>query len=327
MGGTMNKLIKIIEQFKSKKILVIGDVMLDKYIWGEVTRISPEAPVQIVNVMREEYVPGGASNVAANIAELGAKAWMVGVVGNDETRNKLINETAKKKINSDYLISDPEKRTILKVRVFGGKQQLLRFDYEKKGDISRNTEQKILSSIKEIIKDIDAVIVSDYAKGTITGDLMEALKELCKKNSMLLIVDPKPEHKEYYKNVTLITPNTTEAKKMAGLSEDAEEDVESVGKRLLAELNSNVLITRGERGMSLFEKNGSILSIPTFAKEVYDIIGAGDTSVAALALALASGASLEESAIIANHAAGITVGKVGTSTVTAEELKRSIENA
>ena len=156
---------------------------------------------------------------------------------------------------------------------------------------------------------------------------MEALKELCKKNSMLLIVDPKPEHKEYYKNVTLITPNTTEAKKMAGLSEDAEEDVESVGKRLLAELNSNVLITRGERGMSLFEKNGSILSIPTFAKEVYDIIGAGDTSVAALALALASGASLEESAIIANHAAGITVGKVGTSTVTAEELKRSIENA
>lgn len=323
----MNKLIKIIEQFKSKKILVIGDVMLDKYIWGEVTRISPEAPVQIVNVMREEYVPGGASNVAANIAELGAKAWMVGVVGNDETRNKLINETAKKKINSDYLISDPEKRTILKVRVFGGKQQLLRFDYEKKGDISRNTEQKILSSIKEIIKDIDAVIVSDYAKGTITGDLMEALKELCKKNSMLLIVDPKPEHKEYYKNVTLITPNTTEAKKMAGLSEDAEEDVESVGKRLLAELNSNVLITRGERGMSLFEKNGSILSIPTFAKEVYDIIGAGDTSVAALALALASGASLEESAIIANHAAGITVGKVGTSTVTAEELKRSIENA
>ena len=323
----MNKLIKIIEQFKSKKILVIGDVMLDKYIWGEVTRISPEAPVQIVNVMREEYVPGGASNVAANIAELGAKAWMVGVVGNDETRNKLINETAKKKINSDYLISDPEKRTILKVRVFGGKQQLLRFDYEKKGDISRNTEQKILSSIKEIIKDIDAVIVSDYAKGTITGDLMEALKELCKKNSMLLIVDPKPEHKKYYKNVTLITPNTTEAKKMAGLSEDAEEDVESVGKRLLAELNSNVLITRGERGMSLFEKNGSILSIPTFAKEVYDIIGAGDTSVAALALALASGASLEESAIIANHAAGITVGKVGTSTVTAEELKRSIENA
>ena len=323
----MNKLIKIIEQFKSKKILVIGDVMLDKYIWGEVTRISPEAPVQIVNVVKEEYVPGGASNVAANIAEFGANVWMVGVVGNDETRNKLINGIAKKRINSDYLISDPEKRTILKVRVFGGKQQLLRFDYEKKGDISRNTKQKMLNSIKEIIKNIDAIIVSDYAKGTITRDLMEALKELCKKNSMLLIVDPKPEHKEYYKNVNLITPNTSEAKKMAGLSEDDEEDVESVGKKLLTELNSNVLITRGEKGISLFKKNRSILSIPTFAKEVYDIIGAGDTSVAALALALASGASLEESAIIANHAAGITVGKVGTSTVSIEELKESVENA
>ena len=323
----MNNLLKIIEKFKSKKILVIGDVMLDKYIWGEVTRISPEAPVQIVNVVKEEYVPGGASNVAANIAELGAKVWMVGVVGNDETRDKLISGIAKKKINSDYLISDPEKRTILKVRIFGGKQQLLRFDYEKKGDISRNTEQKMLNSIKEIIKNIDAIIVSDYAKGTITRDLMEALKELCKKNSMLLIVDPKPEHKEYYKNVNLITPNISEAKKMAGLSEDAEEDVESMGKKLLAELNSNVLITRGEKGMSLFEKNGSILSIPTFAKEVYDIIGAGDTSVAALALALASGASFEESAIIANYAAGITVGKVGTSTVTIEELRESIENA
>src|SRR3989338_7975280 len=280
MVGTMNKLIKIIEQFKSKKILVIGDVMLDKYIWGEVARISPEAPVQIVNVVKEEYVPGGASNVAANIAELGAKVWMVGVVGNDETRNKLIMEIAKKNINSDYLISDPEKRTILKVRVFGGKQQLLRFDYEKKGDISRNTEQKMLNSIKGIIKNIDAIIVSDYAKGTITRDLMEALKELCKKNSMLLIDDAKPEHKEYYKNVNLITPNTSEAKKMAGLSEDDEEDVESVGKKLLTELNSNVLITRGEKGMSFFKKNRSILSIPTFAKEVYDIIGAGDTSFA-----------------------------------------------
>ncbi|MBI2523146.1 D-glycero-beta-D-manno-heptose-7-phosphate kinase [Candidatus Woesearchaeota archaeon] len=323
----MNSLIKIIEKFKDKKILVLGDVMLDKYIWGNVSRISPEAPVQIVNVVKEEYVPGGASNVAANIAELGAKVWMAGVVGNDETRDKLIKGMAKKRINSNYLISDPEKRTILKVRIFGGKQQLLRFDYEKKGDIHTDTEEKILNAVKEIIKDIDAVIVSDYAKGTITRELMEALKELCKKNSILLIVDPKPEHKEYYKNVTLITPNVSEAKKMAGLSEDDKENVESVGKSLLAELNSNVLVTRGEKGMSLFEKNGKILNIPTYAKQVYNIIGAGDTSVAALTLALVSGANLEESAIIANHAAGITVGKVGTSTVSIEELKESIENA
>ena len=326
-GGKMNDLIRIVDQFKNKKILVLGDVMLDKYIWGEVARISPEAPVQIVNVVKEEYVPGGASNVAANIAELGAKVWMVGVVGNDETRNKLIGEIAKKNINSDFLISDPEKRTILKVRVFGRNQQLLRFDYEKKGDISSSTEEKLLSSVKKIIREIDAIIISDYAKGTITKRLMENLKRISGKSSMKIIVDPKPEHKEFYKNVTLITPNTTEAKKMIGLSEEDEEDIKVIGKTLLKELNSNVLITRSEKGMSLFEKDGKTLNIPTFAKEVYDIIGAGDTSVAALALALASGASLEESAIIANHAAGITVGKVGTSTVTAEELKRSIEDA
>jgi len=240
-----------------------------------------------------------------------------------KTKTKL----AKKNINSDFLISDPEKRTILKVRVFGRNQQLLRFDYEKKGDISSSTEEKLLSSVKKIIREIDAIIISDYAKGTITKRLMENLKRISGKSSMKIIVDPKPEHKEFYKNVTLITPNTAEAKKMIGLSEEDEEDIKVIGKTLLKELNSNVLITRSEKGMSLFEKDGKTLNIPTFAKEVYDIIGAGDTSVAALALALASGASLEESAIIANHAAGITVGKVGTSTVTAEELKRSIEDA
>lgn len=323
----MDNLIRIVDQFKNKRILVIGDVMLDKYIWGEVTRISPEAPVQVVNVVSEQYVPGGASNVASNIAELGAKVWMVGVVGNDSTRDRLMNEIRKKNINADYLIQDSDKRTILKVRVFGRQQQLLRFDYEKKGDIGKETEKKMIDSIRFIIKNIDAVVVSDYAKGTIVKSLMENLKEMCSKSNTLLIVDPKPEHKAYYNNVTLITPNTSEAKKMVGLNEEDEEYIDKIGKQLMHELNSNILITRSEKGMSLFEMDGRTLNIPTFAKEVYDIIGAGDTSVAALTLALASGASLEESAMIANHAAGITVGKVGTSTVTVEELKRSIENA
>ncbi|MEK6876442.1 MAG: D-glycero-beta-D-manno-heptose-7-phosphate kinase [Nanoarchaeota archaeon] len=323
----MNKLVKIIERFKGKKILVLGDVMLDKYIWGDVSRISPEAPVQVVNVTKEEYIPGGASNVASNIAELGAKAWMIGVVGNDSTKTKLVNEIRKRNVNADYLVQDDEKRTILKVRVFGRNQQLLRFDYEKRGDVSSSTEEKLLNAVKKIISRMDGVIISDYAKGTITRGLMENLKKMCGKNDMMIIVDPKPEHKEFYKNVTLITPNSNEAKKMAGLSEEDDENMQFMGSKLLKDLNSNVLITRGEKGMSLFEKNGHVLNIPTFAKAVYDIIGAGDTSVAALALALTSGASLEESAIIANHAAGITVGKVGTSTVTSDELKRSIENA
>ncbi|MBI2135318.1 D-glycero-beta-D-manno-heptose-7-phosphate kinase [Candidatus Woesearchaeota archaeon] len=324
----MQDLIKIIGNFKNKNILVIGDVMLDKYIWGDVERISPEAPVQIVEVTDESYSPGGAANVANNIAALGSKVIMVGIVGNDTTKDELVEELKKRGIDVSGLIVDESKRTIRKVRVFGKSQQLLRFDYEKKGYVGKATENKILDFLKGRIKSVDAVIVSDYAKGVVTRALMEKLKELCKENSKSIVVDPKPKNKEFYRNVDLITPNHSEAHSMAGIQEEgnAREDVESLGNRLLKDLDSNILITRGEKGMSLFEKNGRITHIPTFAKEVYDIIGAGDTSVAALTLALASGASLEESAVIANYAAGIVVGKVGTSTVSIDELKKSIEN-
>lgn len=330
MGGEMDKLISFVKKFKDKNILVIGDVMLDKYIWGEVSRISPEAPVQVVEVTEESYSPGGAANVANNIVSLGATGIMVGIVGNDTTKDDLINELKKRKIDVEGLIVDESKRTIRKVRVFGKSQQLLRFDYEKRGDVSKQTEEKIIGFVKGKIKKVDAIIVSDYAKGIVTAKLMEALKQLCRENGKIIIVDPKPKHKDFYKDVTLITPNHAEAHHMSNIGKDEEEntkeDIEKLGKTLLDELNSNILITRGEKGMSLFCKDGIIKHIPTFAKEVYDIIGAGDTSVAALTLALASGASYEEAAIIANHAAGITVGKVGTSTVTIDELKKSIEN-
>lgn len=328
MGGTMNNLIKIIGKFKDKKILILGDVMLDKYIWGDVSRISPEAPVQIVNVVKESYSPGGAANVANNIAALSAKSFMVGVVGKDTTKNELIEELKKRNIDVNGLIEDENKRTIRKVRVFGRNQQLLRFDYEKKGYVDSKTEANILEFISKKIDDIDAVIVSDYAKGTITKNLMEKLIALCKEKNKIIVVDPKPKHKHFYKNATLITPNHKEAHEMTDLAEEEpwDIDIEGMGKKLLEELNSTILITKGEKGMSLFEKGGKTTSIPTFAKEVYDIVGAGDTSAATLTLALASGASFEEAAIIANHAAGITVGKIGTSTVSIEELRKSIEN-
>jgi D-glycero-beta-D-manno-heptose-7-phosphate kinase len=328
MGGTMNKLINIVEQFKDKKILVLGDVMLDKYIWGDVSRISPEAPVQIVNVARESYAPGGAANVANNIAALSGKSFIVGVVGKDKTKEDLIRELEKRNIDVSGLIEDQNKRTIRKVRVFGRNQQLLRFDYEKKGYVEADTENKIFDFISEKLDELDAIIISDYTKGTITSSLMEKLTALCNEKKKIIVIDPKPKHKDFYKNATLITPNHKEAHEMTGLAEEepSDADINNMGKKLLQELNSTVLITKGEKGMSLFEKDGKITSIPTFAKEVYDIVGAGDTSVATLALALASGASFEESAIIANHAAGITVGKVGTSTVSIEELRKSIEN-
>jgi len=324
----MNKLINIVEQFKNKKILILGDIMLDKYIWGEVSRISPEAPVQIVNVVKENYVPGGASNVANNISALGAKSYMVGVVGNDSTKDKLVQELKKRNIDVSGLIKDENKRTILKVRVLGRNQQLLRFDYEKKGYIGKYTEEKMFDIIAQKIEEIDAVIVSDYAKGVITKSLMEKLQTLCSKNNKIIVVDPKPQNKDFYKNVTLITPNHTEAHNMTHLPEEnfSDAEMEKLGKKLLEDMNSNILITKGEKGMSLFEKDGKITHIHAFAKEVYDIIGAGDTSVATATLALASGASFEEAAIVANHAAAITVGKVGTSTVDIEELKNSIEN-
>lgn len=324
----MNNLIKFVEQFKNKKILVLGDVMLDKYIWGDVNRISPEAPVQIVNVVRESYAPGGAANVATNIAALDAASIMVGVVGNDRTRDILSNELKKKNIDISGLITDENKRTIKKVRVFGRNQQLLRFDYEKKDDVDAKTEGIIFSFILKRLDEIDAIIVSDYAKGTITKNLMERLIDACRKKNKIIVVDPKPMHKGFYKNATLITPNSKEANEMAGFAEEnsSDEHIEKIGKQLLKELDSAVLVTRSEKGMALFEKNGDITSIPTFAKEVYDIVGAGDTVVAAVALALASQASFRDAAIIANHAAGITVAKVGTSTVSTEELKEKIEN-
>ena len=328
MDEKMNNLIRIIEQFKNKKILVIGDVMLDKYIWGEVSRISPEAPVQVVNVVKENYIPGGASNVASNISALGAQSYMMGVVGNDTTKDKLIQELKKRNVDVNGLIVDENKRTIQKVRVLGRNQQLLRFDYEKKGYIGKYTEDKMFNVIVQKIEEMDAVIISDYAKGVITKTLMEKLIALCKEKNKIIIIDPKPKHKDFYKNATLITPNHKEAHEMTGFAEEepSDIDIEKMGRQLLEDLNSIVLITKGEKGMSLFDKDKKTINIPTFAKEVYDIVGAGDTSVATLTLGLASGATFEEAAVIANHAAGITVGKIGTSIVNIGELKKSIEN-
>jgi rfaE bifunctional protein kinase chain/domain len=263
----MNKLIKVVEQFKNKKILVIGDVMLDKYIWGEVSRISPEAPVQVVNVLKESYAPGGAANVANNIVALGAQAFMVGIVGNDETKEKLVSELKKRNIGVSGLIDDKNKRTIQKVRVIGRSQQLLRFDYEKKGYVDAETENNIFDFISKKIDDVNAVIVSDYAKGVITKDLMKKIIKLCREKNRIIVIDPKPKHKEFYKNATLITPNHTEAQQMAGSLEEAGSDVEKIGRELLKDLNSTILITKGEKGMSLFEKNNKITNIPTLVQE------------------------------------------------------------
>ena len=320
------KLINILEQFKNKKILVIGDVMLDKYIWGEVSRVSPEAPVQVVKVEKESYAPGGAANVANNVAALNGTTYMIGMVGNDEANEILVSEEENRKINTDGILEDKHKPTIQKIRIIGKGQQLLRFDYERKGYLDEGMEKKIFDFVVKRIQNIDAIIISDYAKGVITKNLAEQLIKLANEKKKIIVIDPKPKHKNFYKNATLITPNNNEACEMLNVEEEKGKTIIDVGKKLLEELNAPLIITKGEKGMTIFEKNGEITNISTKAKEVYDIIGAGDTVVATLALALASNATLKEATIVANYAAGVTVGKVGTSTVTVEEIKKAIED-
>ena len=319
------RLLRILEQFKNKKILVIGDIMLDKYLWGDVSRISPEAPVQVVNVLRETYEAGGAANVASNISALTGKAFMAGIAGNDDAKNILLEELNKKGINTEGIFIDRGKPTTQKIRIIGKSQQLLRVDYEKKDHVHKDIEDRMISFFNKIIKQVDVIIISDYAKGVITPSICDKLIQMAKENSKAVIVDPKPKHKDLYANVTLVTPNNAEASEMTGI-EDGDEAVLEMGTKLLKSLNANVLVTRGEKGMSLFEKDGSTTHIPAKAKEVYSIIGAGDTVVATIALAIASGSNLKEAATLANIAAGIKVGKIGTASVSIEEIKREIES-
>ena len=318
-------LTRFLDDFKNKKIIVIGDIMLDKYIWGDVTRISPEAPVPVVKAIKDEYMPGGASNVANNIASLGAKAYMVGFTGNDIAHPILVAELKRRNIDTSGIIQDKKRPTIQKIRVMGQKQQLLRIDYEDTKEFTEH-EENILSFISQKIKEIDMIIVSDYAKGVVTSSMMGKLKELCKRHDKHIIVDPKPRNLQYYNKVHLITPNLKEASQMLKAYGNSEDDTGKLGKGLISATGSSILITKGEKGMSLYEKDGSVKNIPTKAKEVFDVTGAGDTVVAALALALSSGADLKQAAEIANHAAGIVVAKLGTSTATIEELKESIED-
>lgn len=319
------KLLKILENFRNKKILVVGDIMLDKYIWGEVSRISPEAPVQVVHVQKETYAPGGAANVASNAAALDGQVFMSGIAGNDEAKIKLIQELKIKKINTDGIFIDKDKPTTQKVRIVGRSQQLLRVDYEKKEHAHKDIEDSLIGFLKKTIGEVDIVVISDYAKGVITPEFCSELMGLSRLHNKPVIVDPKPKHLDLYSNVALITPNNAEASEMAGIEDGSDEATVEIGNKLLKYLNTNVLITRGEKGMSLFEKSGKITHIPTRAREVYSLIGAGDTVIATLALALAGNANFEDAAVLANIAAGIKVGKIGTASVSFEEIRKGIE--
>ena len=320
----MEHLLKIVEKFHGKRIMVIGDSMLDKYIWGEVLRISPEAPVQVLDVQKETYAPGGATNVAMNAAALGAKVSMMGITGNDDARKTLLKMLEEKGIATRDMLIEEDKPTTLKVRIMGRGQRLLRVDYEKRTHAHPETEKEFVAMLMREMDNADAVIISDYAKGVVTKKLMEVLISAAKKKGKIVVVDPKPQHKALYKGATVITPNHAEACQMANAELDNGDEMDKIGNRLSGELDAHILLTRGEKGMSLYEKGKPIVTIPAQAKEVYDVTGAGDTVVSAVAIALAAGASLKDAAVIANHAAGIKVGKIGTSTVSIDELRGSL---
>ncbi len=314
----------ILNQFKKKKILIIGDLILDRYIWGKVSRISPEAPVPVVDVIDENYLLGGASNVAHNIISLGGQASIIGIIGNDRDGEMLRQMIEDKGIESNniFFVSRP---TTVKTRVIAHNQQVVRFDKEDRTQIDRKTLKVILECIHMELPKHDAVIISDYKKGVISSELVREVVKISKSKNIFVAVDPKVGHFHYYKHVSLITPNISEASVASGIEIKDEKSLIRAGRLLLKKLPCKaVLITRGEQGMSLF-KNNEVIHIPTVARNVYDVTGAGDTVIATFTLAYTVSANMEEAAIIANHAAGIVVGEVGTAVVAQKQLQKSLD--
>lgn len=317
---------KILRNFKNKNILIIGDLILDHYVEGKVDRISPEAPVPVVTVYKDDdYKLGGAGNVAHNIVSLGARASVAGIIGKDPRGKELLRLLKKELIKTDCIIQT-NRRTTVKTRVIAhNHQQVVRVDREDNSPLKKKHFEDIKSFIKTKIKNFDAIIISDYKKGVITKELIQYINDLAGKRKMFVAVDPKVGHFECYHGVSLITPNKKEAGIMSHIEISDKASLIKSGETLLGELEINaVLITQGEEGMTLFEKGKKERPISTVAQDVYDVTGAGDTVISSLTLAHISGASLFEAATIANHAAGIVVGKAGTATATIKEILHSM---
>lgn len=340
----MAQLHSIISKFHRKKIMVIGDIILDQYIQGYVTRLSPEAPVPVVVQERSFYAPGGAANVAHNLSGLTAQAVLVGRIGDDPEGQILSRELRQKGINTRGIFIDKALPTTCKTRVIAQRQQIVRIDREKAEDTpNKFVSDKITNFISKGMESCDAVILSDYGKGLITPQLVSFVRDLALAKKKIITIDPKVEHFSYYRNVTAITPNLKETenairniKITSTLPEKLEihfdrlrdnGHIDSAGKELLRYLNLDcLLITLGEHGMRLFEKQRPPVNIKTRAKEVYDVSGAGDTVIATFTLGLSAGAKKKEAAVLANLAAGIVVGKLGTVAVTKSELLESVRS-
>jgi len=337
----MKNLKKIIRKFNKVKILVIGDLILDEYIWGSVERISPEAPVPVLWANKRTFVPGGTANVANNIRSLGAEVSLLGVTGDDANSKILFAELKKRKINTRGIFIERKRHTTVKTRILAGHQQVVRVDWEHTHDLPEKLNLKILKYIERNIRSFDAVIIEDYGKGVINVELLGKLVSLAKAHKKIITVDPKEENFQYYRGVTSITPNRKELENAIRnlkikdtdnrfkINTDrlfTDKDIDSAARQIVQYLNlDSILVTLGEQGMKLLEKNGRLTHIPTQAQEVFDVSGAGDTVISSFTLALCAGASKLEAAHIANFAAGIVVGKLGTAVTNSRELLERIK--
>jgi D-beta-D-heptose 7-phosphate kinase/D-beta-D-heptose 1-phosphate adenosyltransferase len=337
---------QIIGRFPECRVLVLGDLILDRYLFGRVRRISPEAPVPVVELEGGEDRPGGAGNALMNLTSLKGKVWVAGVIGQDKAGERLLEILKSQGIARQAVITDPDRVTPFKTRVVAIPQhhQVVRIDQEKTAPVSAEIQRRILNQLEKLTGQVDAVIVSDYGKGMVSPGIMEGLLRLAGKRKVVVGVDPKPGNFPLYPGVSFLTPNHVEAGEIVGFRAESDSEVEKAGKEIVGKTGCrSLLITRGEKGLTLFERGArsrepgvkakklpapgpvlSVIHIPTTAREVFDVSGAGDTVIAAYTLALTAGATPPEAAVIANVAAGLVVGKFGTASISQKELMEAI---
>jgi len=324
----LDSLQAIVDRFAGRRLLVLGDLMLDHYLWGRCERISPEAPVPVVEVQRETSSLGGAGNVAANLTALNGDPVLVGLVGEDERAQKLFDAFAARGVNTRAIVRDPSRPTTMKTRIIAHSQQVVRADWESRADADGPALEGLLTVLERELPRCHGLVVSDYGKGVITRPVLEKAIGLARARRIPVAVDPKESHIDTYRGVSILTPNQLEAGWVMGQRITDESSLMSVGWGLQKRLDAEcALITRGPEGMSLFEKSGRYTHLPTVAREVFDVTGAGDTVVSVVALALAAGADYPEACYLANHAAGVVIREVGTATCSPAQLKASLAGA
>lgn len=316
-----SRLSELLGNFSGKRVAVVGDLMVDRYYWGNVSRISPEAPVPVVEVVEESVRLGGAANVANNIQTLGGIPLLVGLVGNDHPGQMFLEILRERNLPANGIVTDASRPTTIKTRVIAHAQHVVRIDNESKADCPDHIKHLIIDAVKYNIHDLDAIIIEDYNKGVVTKDVIHELIAVARKYDKIITVDPKFNNFLEYKHVTVFKPNRREVEEAIGGRLKTTEDIEKAGRYLLETLEAqNVLLTRGEEGMTLFEANGAITSVSTQADNVQDVSGAGDTVISTLTMALASGASIKEASTLANCAAGVVVASVGIVPIIPEQL-------